>query len=136
MNNKSYTFGTGTSLVILVFVMLCFTTFALFTVLYSKVSYENSIEYNNKVIEYYKADNIANQKLLELMEIKNNQDINFKEIILSKGYEITDNEIVYSIFVNDNSNLYIKLNIDDLSINTWKLKISPNGEYQEPSFIY
>ena len=111
MKDKKFSYPPvqiGASFMLLIFVILCMVTFAVLSLSTSMKDYEYSVKNSEKTIQYYTANNIAEEKLAEII-----------------SSETTEKTIEYQVPINDNEALEVVIMIQPdkntkYSIVTWK----------------
>lgn len=112
--------GTGSTLVVLVFTVLCLTIFALISLSSTRIDKSMAEAEARMVIGYYEADLLAECILADILEAvvipTNLRGIN----ILSDG----DSEVSFSCPISDNKELYVKMSIfeDSYKIFEWRMR--------------
>ena len=111
MKDKKFSYPPvqiGASFMLLIFVILCMVTFAVLSLSTSMKDYEYSVKNSERTIQYYTANNIAEEKLAEII-----------------SSETTEKTIEYQVPINDNEALEVVIMIQPdkntkYSIVTWK----------------
>ena len=111
MKDKKFSYPPvqiGASFMLLIFVILCMITFAVLSLSTSMKDYEYSVKNSEKTIQYYTANNIAEEKMAEII-----------------SSETTEKTIEYQVPINDNEALEVVIMIQPdkntkYSIVTWK----------------
>ncbi len=137
--DKSMFFGVGSTPIMMTFIILCLTTFALLTLVSARANVANAKKYNEQIQLYYEADNEAILIVNDLKYlIDNNGDV--LAYLSDNNLNINDNIIEYNITVNDYSYLKVQLlyNVEENAIDivTWKQIIEFGGDYDTPGFVF
>ncbi len=147
MKNKSrFNIGTGVTSLIMIFVVLCLTTFAILSFAQAKSDYKLSLEAANNISAYYQARNKIVRNISEINElitnIKKSQDkTNFNESIVEEvenlGFSINENGVIICKYEIDEKQSFIceLVIIDYDDINSVEVKSSyiksNGGDYEE-----
>lgn len=129
MKKKSVGVGVGTSSLMMIFTVLCLTVFSVLSLLQANRSYQESLKYQESIVQYYNADSEA-MKVRALL-INNQLSEEDKE-----KYQVKiANNITYNISINDYTYLEVVLD-SNYEIITWKMVSDVDGDYGNQGFVF
>lgn len=143
-NSKNFGLSVGYSSILIVFVILVFVSFS--TLSYKQA--ETSLNRVNKSIailtENYDADTKAMEVRYEIDQIlARSNSMDEAKIILTNTLDninLLDNTVDYTIIINDNARLEVKLNLNVEEMNSeilsWIVVTNNEGDYSQKGFNF
>lgn len=143
-NSKNFGLSVGYSSILIVFVILVFVSFS--TLSYKQA--ETSLNRVNKSIailtENYDADTKAMEVRYEIDQIlAKSNSMDEAKIILTNTLDninLLDNTVDYTIIINDNARLEVKLNLNVEEMNSeilsWIVVTNNEGDYSQKGFNF
>ncbi|SJZ35260.1 hypothetical protein [Anaerorhabdus furcosa] len=143
-NSKNFGLSVGYSSILIVFVILVFVSFS--TLSYKQA--ETSLNRVNKSIailtENYDADTKAMEVRYEIDQIlARSNSMDEAKIILTNTLDninLLDNTVDYTIMINDNARLEVKLNLNVEEMNSeilsWIVVTNNEGDYSQKGFNF
>ena len=112
----------GGSSILVIFVLLCITTFATLAMVSATASFRLAVQVAQAADDFFAAENIAEEKLAEISNIvnsANSQEVNSRLEELGVAY--SDGIISYSVDINDNLRLDVELLVNgtSLTVKSW-----------------
>lgn len=144
--NHSGGISIGMVSILMIFVVLCLTTFATLSFVSARADLKLSRKASNSISEYYAADTAAEQYLAELStQISSadsswQQDLSLSDVALTSAVEENNAVFSYSVPVNDKKNLVVKVSCpltpegipsDELSVLSWQVQTTSDDTLQE-----
>lgn len=130
--------STGTTSIVLIFVLLCLLTFSVLSVISANADYRLSKKNADRTTEYYEAENRANDILLTItrsLDAHAGQESFLTQVRMDlEGKEgivfSTDEELSYRVPINENQQLFVSLTLPDSAqksgdsyrIDAWKVE--------------
>ena len=107
----------GGSSILVIFVLLCITTFATLAMVSATASFRLAAQVARAADDFFAAENIAEIKLAEISSIVRSADVhNFRLQIEELGAMYYDGYITYSISVNESLRLDVELLVNGTSL--------------------
>ncbi len=120
-DKKKFHIGTGVTSLIMIFVVLCLTTFAVLSFAQARSDYKLTRESADNISSYYQARNKVvrnisdiNEKIMEIKKSSNKSSYlgNVKKALADMGYELSsDNSIVCQYEMSDKQSFVYELSI-------------------------
>lgn len=136
---KGFHIGTGVTSIIMIFVVLCLTTFAILSYSSANADYRISDESSNYIKKYYQIRNMATREVADINEViceKYKETDNVSEIleeVKTLGYTVEDTNIILSYDISEKQKYMVVLNIDteNKRVNVNKNYIKSEGKEYE-----
>ena len=123
----------GGSSILVIFVLLCITTFATLAMVSATASYRLAIQVAQAADDFFAAENIAEEKLAEISGILSRANgQSFYAQLADLGALYQDGVITYSVSVNDSLRLDVELHVNgtSLMVHSWvQVAIFDPAEY-------
>lgn len=124
MNKKNYpVVHIGSSSMLVIFIILCLTTFGLLSLSGANRDYQNMQKIADRTASWYQASNQAERKLAEIEKLVDSSSDekslqqSLKQIDVSF---ISSDTVTYSVTIDDSRSLLVELELPSLTVTCWR----------------